>query len=81
MTKWIKVTEARYWEMLEVLPPEAQTGFGFLVGEATDHNAQGRPRFAAFVEVQGQFFESAEPMTIADFKAIKLSEVLAQQNA
>ena len=74
--KWIKTTHERFWEMLCVLPPEAQTGFGFLVGEPFDHNAQGYPRFSAFVEwPEGTFYESAQPMTIREFKAFKPEEL------
>ncbi len=72
MTKFTKTTEARYWEMLEVLPPEIMTGYGFLVGEPMDHNSRGQPRFSAFVEYPaGTFFESVEAMTVGEFKAVK----------
>jgi hypothetical protein len=74
--KWNKTTEKTYWEMLEVLPPEAMTGFGFLVGEPMNHNAQGQPCFEAFVEwPKGKFYVASEPMTIAEFKAIKPQEI------
>jgi hypothetical protein len=78
--KWMKATERRYWEMLEVLPPAIMTGAGFLVGEPMDH---GRcsitrsvlPRYSAFVEKGGEFFEARDPMTIPEFKALKPAEV------
>ena len=73
MTKFSKTTEEKFWEMLGVLPPAFQTGYGFLVGEPMDHNAQGQPRFTAFIEYpRGTFFESVGPMTIAEFKAVKV---------
>jgi len=75
MTTWIEVPEARYWEMLECLPPEIMTGHGFLVGEPWDHNAAGQPRFSAFVELNGKHYESAEPLTVAQFKALKTEEI------
>jgi hypothetical protein len=74
-TTWIETTEERYDEMLGVLPPEDMTGLGFLVGEPSDHNEQGRPRYAAFVRIGDRFFESAEPLTIREFRAVKLGEV------
>ena len=83
--KFTKTTEARYWEMLEVLPPEIMTGYGFLVGEPMDHNSQGQPRFSAFVEwrAAGQmtprqtiYFESVAPMTVAEFKAVKVADLI-----
>ena len=49
MTKWIETTEERYDEMLGVLPPAYWSSIGFLVGEPMDHNANGQPRFSAFV--------------------------------
>jgi hypothetical protein len=36
---WAECTKARYWEMLEVLPPAVQRSGGFLVGEPMDHDA------------------------------------------
>lgn len=75
MTTWEQVTSDRYWEMLEVLPPACMTGLGFLVGEPMDHNAEGRPRFSAFVEIDGTHYEADEPMTIRDFRAINPQEV------
>lgn len=76
MTTWKKTTEAKYWEMLECLPPAAHSGFGFLVGEPVDHTSDGHPRFEAFVEpVYGELFESVEPITIAEFKALKMADI------
>ena len=37
MLKDSEVTESKYYEMLEVLPPEAMASNAFLVGEPTDH--------------------------------------------
>lgn len=78
MTKFTKTTEAKYWEMLEVLPPAIMTGDGFLVGEPMDHNAQGQPRFSAFFEYpRGTFYESVGPMTVAEFRALQPSDLVA----
>ncbi len=67
-----QTTEAKYWEMLGMLPPAAQAGYGFLVGEAMNHTREGVPTFTAFVETIGGFFESLQPMTVAEFIALKL---------
>lgn len=65
---WKRVSQDRYWEMLGILPPAVQTGSGFLVGEPMDHaNDTGRPRYAAFVEKGGRFYEGVTPMTVAEF--------------
>jgi hypothetical protein len=42
-----EVDEEKYWEMLEVLPPEAMVSNAYLVGEPTDH-VNGVPRFALY---------------------------------
>lgn len=68
--KWKRVSKARYWEMLEVLPPAVMGGGGFMVGEPYDHSAEGYPRFAAFRQIGDQFFEASEPMTIKEFRQI-----------
>lgn len=74
--RWLSTTEARYWEMLEVLPPAVMTGYGFMVGEPFDHTREGYPRYSAFVEYpKGTFFEAAEPMTVKEFKAVNPKEV------
>ncbi|HYA71775.1 MAG TPA: hypothetical protein VEF36_01325 [Roseiarcus sp.] len=85
--KWKKITAARYWEMLEILPPALMTYRGFLLGEARDHDAAGRPRFTAFVErvktsaingnvADNDYFESTTAMTVAEFKDVTLVDVL-----
>ena len=76
MTTWKKTTKSRYWEMLECLPPAAQTGYGFLVGEPWDHNADGWPRFEAFIETRsGEFWVSNQPITVPEFRALKVSDI------
>lgn len=67
--EWTETTEERYWEMLEVLPPAFMKGGGFLVGEPYDHHATtGRPRFAAFREIQGKYFEANRPLTVQEMR-------------
>lgn len=82
-------TQERYWEMLECLPPAAQTGAGFLVGEPYDHDAKGRERYFAFFwqryddfekaahGLEEAFYEAAAPMTVAEFKAATLPMIRA----
>jgi hypothetical protein len=74
--EWQEVTKDRYWQMLEVLPPACYldghnvTG-GFLVGEPWDHHAgTGQPRYAAFINKGGKYFESNRPMTRKEFRAL-----------
>lgn len=66
---WKQTTEERYDEMLGVLPPALWLGHGFLVGEPFDHDRMGRPRFAAFVYIDGKFYENSDPMTAQEFRA------------
>lgn len=63
---WIETTEAMYWQMLEVVPPRAQMGDRFLVGEALRHDAQGKTVHTCFKEVGSRFF--AKNMTVEHFK-------------
>jgi hypothetical protein len=51
-----EVTEARYYEMLNVLPPERMRGGAFLVGEPFNHNAAGEPRFDYFYQKDGRYY-------------------------
>jgi hypothetical protein len=70
MTTFIEVTEERFYEMLDVLPP-IYAPIGWMVGEACDHCPEtGRPRYDAFVEWNGKFYGSDGPMTLKDFRTI-----------
>jgi hypothetical protein len=80
MIGWKQTTEERYWDILGCVPPIAQRGFGFLVGEAADHrkckiSGQFAPRYDAFIEINGRFFESVDPITVLEWMAIKHSEI------
>lgn len=62
---WITTTEAMYWAMLECVPPRAQTGKAFLVGEPLRHNAEGKAVHACFKQENGDYF--ARNLTVAEF--------------
>lgn len=66
---WSEVSEEKYFDMLEVLPPAFQRGGAFLVGEPQDHHAvTGRPRFDAFKMIDKKYFAASRPMTVKEFK-------------
>jgi len=75
---WSEVTEERYYEMLECLPPAYYSAEGFLVGEPYDHDASnGQPRYQAFVQwnhgtdvPEKTYRQSSRPMTIKEFKQV-----------
>lgn len=61
---WSSVTEEKYVEMLEVLPPAMWVGRWFLVGEPWDHDAgNGQPRFAAYCAHGGKYYTASRPIT------------------
>ena len=64
---WESITEEKYYEMFEVLPPIIR-GNGFLVSEPWDHDAQtGAPRYGAYRH-RGETYEAANrPMTVKEF--------------
>ena len=77
---WKECTEERHDEMLCVLPPAYWDHNGFLVGEPSTHRTckvTGRvaPTFAAFVSHNGKYYESAEPYTLAEFRAFDVKEL------
>ena len=74
---WKKTTEERYNAELDHMIPTAMTNCGFLVGEPDDHNAERQPRYAAFVKINGEFFESTAPITINEFDSLGISDVTA----
>lgn len=71
---WKQITEARYSEMLEAVPPAFRYHGHFLYGEAVDygvcalseHGAK-YPRYRPFVHDGKDYFEG-EPMTRAEFQ-------------
>lgn len=66
---WVHTTEAMYWQMLEFLPPRADAGNRFLVGEPKTHNAEGKAVHACFWERDGSYF--AKHMTVEQFWSLK----------
>jgi hypothetical protein len=75
MNTFKQVSDARYDEMLGVVPPALWISHGFLVGEPENHrtctiNKRICSTFAAFVQHDGKYFESLEAMTVAEFRAV-----------
>ena len=78
---WRETSEERYHEMLGCLPPALLLSHGFLVGEPMYHRLctvtiQMAPAFAAFVYYNAKYYESARPLTTAEFRAFKASDLL-----
>ena len=72
---WKRVTEERYDDMLNVLPPLAWVGHGFLVGEAWDQDSNGTPRFTALLRRPDGFFESLYPLSVSDWRWLDPSAI------
>lgn len=77
-------TEARFDEMLGILPPAFWTSKGFLVGEPFDHRkckVTGHilPSYAAFIchQTNPQSFWEGPNMTIPEFQAFDVSQLCA----
>lgn len=51
-----EVSEEKYTDMLEVLPPQRMATNGFLVGEPYDHDHDGRPRFALYMQELDRYY-------------------------
>lgn len=77
MTTFKEITEERYDEMLGILPPALWIPRGFLVGEPTRHRicdvtGAVTASYAAFISLNGKFYESESDMTFAEFRAYDL---------
>ena len=70
---WIPTTKAMYWEMLEILPPRAQTRRAFLVGEALTSNAEGYAVYSCFKKTGDDYH--AKNMTLKEFREITAWEM------
>ena len=84
---WKEVTEERYYEMLDLLPPAIFLYYGFLVGEPwTERQCSRRthltlPAFQPFVFRDGRYYEGDAPLTVPEFKFLDLSTVVASEPA
>jgi hypothetical protein len=66
---WKPIDAHRYNDMLGVLPPIDWTSAGFLVGEPYDHSmATGQPRYTAFIDRYGWYYESSRPITRREWR-------------
>lgn len=66
---WMRTTQHKYNEMLEVLPPIDWRSGAFLVGEPTDHDfGTGQPRYQAYRELGGFYYASSRPITRTELK-------------
>lgn len=77
---WKEIDEARFDEMLGILPPALHQSKGFLVGEPFDHrtctvSGNFTATYAAFVCWGNRFFEGPN-MTVGEFRRLKVSDVL-----
>lgn len=69
--EWEPISEERYNEWFECLPPAGYGHQAFLVGEPSDHHAgNGQPRFQACRKRDGKFEASTRPLTRAEFKKL-----------
>jgi hypothetical protein len=71
---WHEIPESKYIAALESMPPATQTTHGFLFGEASSHFA-GKPTFTAYLRVNGKFYQGSEPMTVREFRALRVLKI------
>lgn len=66
-----EVTESRYDEMLNILPPRLWLGYGFLVGEPVNDRfftvtGNKSATYASFFNAFGGYYKG-DPMTVQEF--------------
>lgn len=67
---WQPSSKARYRDQLEVLYPAAWLGRAFLMGEAADHDGEGKPRYHAHHMREGAYLAGSRPVTVEEFKIL-----------
>ena len=82
--QWKAITEATYYERIEVLPPTAVRHFAFatavLFGDIADHfGANDAARYTAYLRITSSplgigtlCYESATPIALTEFESLKL---------
>ena len=67
---WEPVNPEQYSEALDIIPPIMFTGYGFMIGEVSDHHAlTGQPRYQAYRQRHGQHYASSRAITRAEMRA------------
>jgi hypothetical protein len=71
---WREVSEARYDEMLGVLPPALWLAKGFLVGEPYTHRVctvtkDIRATYTPLIQYEGKFYEG-DDITVPEFRKL-----------
>lgn len=74
MISFKEVDEARFYEMLEILPPHCQSSAGFLVGEPWTHrlctiSGATRAAYSALIHLGDRYFESTAAVTAPEYLA------------
>ncbi len=67
---WQPSTRARYLDQRDVLYPAAWLGHVFLMGEAADHDGEGKPRYHAHRLRSGTYQAGSRPVTVEEFHAL-----------
>lgn len=85
-SRWKEVSEERYWEMLEILPPAVMDGKGFMVGEAWTHRTCSvtkveRASYSAFAEKDGRYYECLDPMSVPEWRSLNLDDIKVEEEA
>lgn len=72
---WVKVSEEKAWEYLEVLPPFYFPG-GFAVSEPIRHNKNNQPVYLCVTTIRGQAYVREGTIAEATREAVALRLVL-----
>lgn len=79
---WAEVSEERYQEMMEVLPPLNFSSGGFQVSEPVDHHfVTGAARYGAFVARGRKFYAASRPMTAKEFAEFQAKRLPVEGSA
>lgn len=72
---WMECSESDYQYGLECLPPAVWIGDTFMVGEPMSHTDKGAATFTAYLKRDGKFYCGKQPMTVKEFRRVKLAEI------
>lgn len=64
---WHEITESRYYDLMNALPPRVYAGNCFVVGEELCHLNDDTPVWTTCAAVDGRYF--TKPNTLARFRA------------
>ena len=84
--EWLEIMKEEYWNALEAQTPAVVSGYGFLSqevdsGPCSVTGGQNRPRYSAYICIDGVAAKCSRPLTVVEFGRVERSSVASSLRA